>query len=115
MADTFTPAIEPSPQTQVDKDYRVLKAEHGDGYEQRAAKGINTIRRKARVVWEDLTHAQADAIEADFDGWAGVTAFNYAVPPDATSRTWVCPSHSRTAVGLRVTTLTAEFVEVFDL
>ncbi|MFC0282268.1 phage tail protein [Camelimonas abortus] len=52
------------PSKSVDRpEVKVLTAEFGDGYTQSAGDGMNNIRRVLTLTWDNLTPAQAGAIE----------------------------------------------------
>lgn len=59
---------------------RVLRAEFGDGYEQRMADGINSIRQSYDIAFVNRPPSEIDEIMNFFDEMAGVTAFNFTIP-----------------------------------
>jgi len=113
--DTFTPPHPPSASTTRTRKARVVTSQFGDGYSQRVGIGLNPVRIEATVVWDVLSHTDADSIASDLIGWAGVEAFLYALPPDLTTRRWICQTWTRSEVGPLAASISAEFVEVFDL
>ena len=58
----------------------VLKIQFGDGYEQRIAEGINSIKETFSVGFTNRPKAEIDDIVAFFDNKKGTTAFNYTIP-----------------------------------
>mgnify|MGYP001173688859 FL=1 len=59
---------------------QVRKAKFGDGYEQRAKKGLNSIEEKYTVNFVNRAKATADDIIKFFDNKAGVTSFEFTLP-----------------------------------
>jgi len=66
----FTKKVEPT----------VLKIQFGDGYEQRIAEGINSIKEIFSISFNNRPKAEIDDIVAFFDNKKGTTAFNYTIP-----------------------------------
>lgn len=93
---------------------KVFIASFGDGYSQRAARGINNIAIKVDLVWsfEDLTNA--DALLAFFRARNGAESFDYQLPQEDSARTWICPKWNNDTVAAGVYTVSATFQEVFD-
>lgn len=72
---------------------RVLRATFGDGYEQRAADGINFNPREWQLTWVG-TPSVIDAIEAFLEDAGGVDAFDWQ-DPEGYSAKWTCEEWSR--------------------
>ena len=68
---------------------RVLNAEFGDGYSQRAPDGLNTLMRKWRLQFTNRDQADCDAIEAFFEAQGGCLAFSWT-PPTGAAGLWIC-------------------------
>jgi len=66
----FTKKVEPT----------VLRIQFGDGYEQRIAEGINSLKETFNVAFTNRPKAEIDDIIAFFDNKKGTTAFNYTIP-----------------------------------
>lgn len=66
----FTKKVEPT----------VLRIQFGDGYEQRIAEGINSLKETFNVAFTNRPKAEIDDIVAFFDNKKGTTAFNYTIP-----------------------------------
>lgn len=58
----------------------VLVAAFGDGYEQRASYGINSVREAFEVNFSNRAKAEIDDIVDFFEAKRGVTAFTFTVP-----------------------------------
>ena len=56
---------------------RVLRANYGDGYEQRVSPGINNLPEKWNLVWKNRTAAEANKIVKFLEDQGGVTAFDW--------------------------------------
>jgi len=72
---------------------RVLKAQFGDGYEQRAQDGINTGLKTWNVTWANISHIQLKALYDVLYAKAGWQKFTWTQPPPFAvegSLTWIC-------------------------
>lgn len=92
---------------------RVLRADFGDGYSQRAADGINAVRDTYTVSWENITRTEANTADAFLRARGGWDAF-YWTPPGGTQKTWTCEDWKVTHTTATLDSLSATFVEVFD-
>lgn len=91
---TFTPPKEPSSPLTDEPEFRIANAEFGDGYEQRAPKGINWKRSVISVAWRNIARSEADTIlqffyDQDFN------PFYYTLPYENSQRKWVATEWSR--------------------
>ena len=59
---------------------KVHLATFGDGYEQRLADGINTIKEDYSISFETRLKDDIDDITQYFESLKGVTAFNFTIP-----------------------------------
>lgn len=59
---------------------KIHLATFGDGYEQRLADGINSIKQSFSVSFATRTKEEIDDIVGYFDSLKGVTAFNFTIP-----------------------------------
>jgi|TARA_B100001094_G_scaffold30140_1_gene25102 phage-related protein len=59
---------------------RVRSAKFGDGYEQRAKSGLNSIDETFTLNFVNRTKATIDDLNKFFDDKAGVTSFNFTIP-----------------------------------
>jgi phage-related protein len=90
----------PSKSTQGKPSVRTLKARFGDGYEQRAADGINNVLRTWNAVWSNYHHVDADpnkpslkALNDFFTTQGGWKKFLWVQPPPFDiegAKTFVC-------------------------
>lgn len=95
------------------REPRVLRQVFGDGYEERARDGINTIRSIWSVQAEGLTDTQKTNLASQLDSWAGVTSFNWDPYGNATTRKYVCDTWSFVTAGPNAHSFAGEFREVF--
>lgn len=93
------------------REPRVRKAQFGDGYEQRAADGINNDLRSWSVSFSVRTNAEIALIDAFLTTCGGVTAFTWA-DPDGNSSTYVCRKWTRTVGQANIQAISATFDEV---
>lgn len=113
--DTFTPAFNPSYNSDFDHNARVLSANFGDGYKQKAPWGLNNISMKGSLVWDALQDDDAQEIIDFFVTKQGSTAFYYTLPWEDDPRKWTCEKWKRVVTNYNTNTITAEFEESFVL
>jgi phage-related protein len=101
----------PSTGTSDDKKLRVIKAQFGDGYAQRARDGLNTSLAKWTVEFNNRTTAEADAIEAFLEAQYGTTPFDWA-PPNGTSHKFICDNWKRTEHSFNQVSISGVFEQV---
>lgn len=92
---------------------RVLVAEFGDGYSQRAKDGINSNPAEMSVVWESMTVADAKLLVKFFEDRAGAEHFYWTAPHDTTPKKWVCPDWTEEYPTRTYITIRATLREVF--
>jgi len=112
---TFSPPVDPNPGYRRDLKPKLLKVDFGDGYAQRAADGINNNARKYSLTWTHLHDDEKDAIEGFLTARNGLESFFYQFPDENAPRAYVCEAWTVTLVNDTVYTISAEFMEVFDL
>ncbi|MGM4911022.1 phage tail protein [Rhizobium sp. 768_B6_N1_8] len=96
-----------------DEVARVLKAQFGNGYAQRAGDGLNPINAEYSVSFENLTRAEAATIIAFFKERAGWQAFYYTPPSEEGPRMWTCEKWRIVHVGSIHDSVFATFTQVF--
>lgn len=111
---TFMPPVAPSPGTRRSQDVSLLEADFGDGYSQSMPRGKNHIRRKLSLVWEALTKAQAQEIDAFLQARAGYQQFYYRPPGEAKALAWTCKEWSH-GTNAGVWTAEATLVQSFSI
>jgi phage-related protein len=112
---TFTPVVNPTPSISYKVEPRVLRAQFGDGYSQRAGDGLNTRRRTYELSWETLTLAEVNSILGFFEGLNDGEAF-YWTPNDGSALTlFTVRDWGRTRITYAEYACTATLVEEFDL
>jgi phage-related protein len=82
MTVTFTPAIPPGVSSSKKTEYRVKKADFGDGMVQVAKDGVNNVTVTWSLIWPVLSVAQGLALQTFFNARAGYESFFYTVPGD---------------------------------
>jgi phage-related protein len=91
-----------------DRAPSVRSVKFGDGYEQRAANGLNADMRKYSLTFSARAAAESAAIDAFLTTQGGVASFDYTHPGES-SRKFVCREWSNTDVGYGLETITATF------
>lgn len=111
----FTPAVPPSPGTTDKPEFKVLRADFGDGYSAAAPNGLNSVRRVLSLAWDTLLPEQARAITGFLQARAGAEAFFYTPSDEQAPVRWTCEDYTdkRGEGGLR--TVTATFRQSFNL
>lgn len=74
----------------IQTEYRIAESIFGDGYSQRVADGINTVRKVVTVPLEFLTTAEYQTIVDFMDARAGWEAFYYTLEGENSPRLWTC-------------------------
>jgi phage-related protein len=115
VAHTFTPPVHPDWGMERNFAPRVLKAEFGDGYAQRAADGINNNPVSISATWTNLTTAEKNTILNFFVARKGYQAFLYQYVDETSPKAYVCEEWGYTHEDAGGYTVTATFVQVFDL
>jgi phage-related protein len=109
---TFT--VAPDYQAQLDEQPRTITAKFGDGYEQRAADGINVRPRKWSLKFENRSNTDRDTVLTFFRTHNAVTAFDWT-PPEGAAGKFVCRAWQNVPVQYNLNTITAVFEEVFEV
>ena len=115
MTDTFAPPVFPNVGSSRDVKARVLTAQFGDGYSQRAPDGLNAVGKTLTIEWQKLTKAQAQEIEDFFVARGGATAFFYQPPKESAPLKWTCAAWRRVSQSNTAESLSATFDQVYDL
>lgn len=103
---TWTPSVSSSVASQP----RIRSMRFGDGYEQRAADGINANLARWAVTFENRSDAEAQAIADFLAARGGVEAFDWA-PPGGSATKWLCRSWRRRFHGV-ASSIEGEFEQV---
>lgn len=111
---TFTPALAPSVSNKRFKP-RILVAQFGDGYVQRASDGINATLISVELTFNNLTKSEAQDISDFFETRLGTTSFTYTLPDEDSARTFICEQWDVQPKTADLANLTATFREVPDL
>jgi len=103
--------------TSVKTDLKVLEAEFGDGYTQRAADGINHIRETWDVQWNNLDKVDAFIIIDFLKARGGWDAFYWTPPRQDVAKIWTCKQWTgpTPTPGDNLYNVKAVFREEFDL
>lgn len=110
MADTFTPTVPPQENPNGSFRFNIRKAQFGNGYTQRAAKGINN-----RVQSWPFTFVGTDAeiapIKTFLETHAGQASFYYTPPFSAVPILFVCETFTLVPAAAGNASLSANFEE----
>ncbi|MTD34035.1 phage tail protein [Paludibacterium denitrificans] len=112
MASTFT--WTPDYSAKLSRAPRVLKAQFGDGYDQRVPDGINNNPQSWALTFNNRTNADADAIDAFLSAQNGVTWFWWTPPRVNAAIKVVCEKWDKSEATFNGTTVTATFDQKFD-
>lgn len=86
----------------------------GDGYSQRAPKGINNITYTWSVTFVNRPYAEANAIEDFFIDKGGWAHFLWTPPDEVVQYKVICRNWGSTITSPISKTITATFTQVFD-
>lgn len=92
---------------------RVLKAQFGDNYTQRAGDGQNAVTRNYSVSFNTLTRQEAQVLLDFFEAQAGYKAFYYTIKGETVARLWTCEEWSREHVTAMLDNVKCTWMEVF--
>ena len=108
----IAPSFSSSPTTQL----KILEADFGDGYAQRAADGTNSVQDTWNLQWNNYSNADISSIITFLKARKGYELFNWTPPNETTSRKWICKTFTGgTPSGYNISSASATFTEVFDL
>jgi phage-related protein len=93
---------------------KVLMAEFGDGFSQRAAEGPNNDPITREFSWTNLDEAEMTAIDNFFIARNGWQSFNYNHRGTG-NKVYICKTWTVVDVDYNAYTVTATFTQVFDL
>lgn len=93
---------------------RVRVVAFGDGYEQRQADGINARTDTWDLTFQSRTNADTAAILQFLELRAGVEAFDWTPPNEASAIRVVCRQWNKTVDRYNLNTVTAQFVRVYE-
>ena len=108
---TFT--YQPDNSAQVSVKPRIMRAQFGDGYQQRVADGINIRPRQWSLSFNTRTDAEIAPVAAFLEARNGLEAFDWT-PPQGLAGKFICEQWSQTVVRYGINDLSATFVEVFE-
>lgn len=97
------------------KKYRIIKAQFGNGYQQRGKDGINNKMASWNVLWENVTETEMDTIVAALDATNGTTNLTWTPPDEATDKKWIVSGYNINPLSGSIFTVTASLEQIFDL
>jgi phage-related protein len=112
---TFDPPVDPDPGYRRGNKPRVLEADFGDGYSQRAVDGINLNRREIDLKWTNLYKEEKEYIDGFLKDRKGQEAFFYQFPDETAPRAYTCKEWDDEHVAFEVYSMTAKFRQVYDI
>lgn len=112
---TFPYALGPTTSASKQSEAKTLKADFGDGYTQRVGNGINNVRDTYTLSWEDISRTDAKTIDDFLRARGGWDAFYWTAPGATVAKKWICEQWSVTNASTVLDSVSATFIEVFDL
>jgi phage-related protein len=106
--------IQPDRSTSKATKARVLTAEFGDGYTQRAGDGIHVLRDEISLSWPALDTTSANTLISFFEQHEGYQAFLWTPFRESTPKKYTCEEWSESYPGNNLTTVSATFKQQFD-
>jgi phage-related protein len=101
--------------TDMQQDYRVSRVDFGDGYSQRARKGLNTKPQKWRLNWSRISDADAETLRLFFEDLAGVGLIEWTPYNQSTPLLWTANGWSGKPVGFLIHDCSIVLSQEFDL
>jgi len=112
----FDPNPYPSVNMQATLGFKLLNANFGDNYSQRAGDGINSTADKIDGAWDNLTTAEYLVIFNFLKGQKGIQPFYFQVTNVVYWQKWTCNADiTRTFVNGQNVSMQVTFQEVFDV
>lgn len=108
------PNIQPSFSLIRQTQPRVLRANFGDGYANRARDGINSQRIVMDLEWKVLLKGERDALIEFFEDRGAVEAFQWVMPDTGENNAFVCETWQESVIDFQIYNLRAKFTEVFE-
>lgn len=103
----------PSYPAQAVREPATRNAKFGDGYEQRAEDGLNSLPEKWDLQFINRDTTEGDAIDAFLKTHKGVSYFQWTTPQAVTGN-FICRSWTYSLDKGNNVTITARFEQVFD-
>lgn len=112
----FNPSIGPSTDsTTSTSKARTLTAQLGDGYTQVTSDGINTVQETWTLQWDACSNTEMNELTTFFEAQLGYLNFQWTAPGRPLAKLWRCATWGRNPVGPASWTVTATFVQSFDI
>lgn len=112
--ETFT-SLPPNYGAKAKREFRVLRADFGDGYSQRAPDGLNSKKETWSLKWDYLDLTEYNTINNFLTARKGTEAFLWTPPYQTVARKFICSSFEASIPAYNLYEITAEFEEVYDL
>jgi phage-related protein len=98
-------------------EMKVLEADFGDGYTQRVADGLNSIKETWTVDWKNIEKVDAFEIVNFLKARKGFEAFYWTPPGELSARLWTCKTFDgpTPTEGNYLYNVGATFREEFDI
>ena len=93
---------------------RFLRADLGDGYDQRSGDGIQTIKEEWSVIFAPMDQTSANTLVAFFEGLEGYQKFEWIPFRQTTEKKFICTNFTENYAGDSLTQVQATFRQVFD-
>ena len=113
MASTL-PNITPTKVSSKSTETRILIADLGDGYTQRAGDSIQTVKQRWTLEWSCKDTTSADTLIQFFEGLEGYQYFWWTPFRESSPRKFICRTWSEGFPGNSKTNISAALEEVFD-
>lgn len=112
---TFSPPRNPTYGYNRKRKPKMLMAEFGDGYAQRAGDGINNNPRTLSLNWGMLSKTEMEAIIAFFDTRSeDASSFDYTLPDETSSKKYIVTEYEDVHDEYDNYEVKAKFQEVFE-
>lgn len=86
MVDTLPSTPVPDNDLDVAVEIKLFNADFGDGYSQRAGKGLNNTKRTFPLTWSNITEAEKATLKTFFENHSTGQMFYYTLPDEDTVR-----------------------------
>jgi phage-related protein len=94
---------------------RILKAQFGDGYMQRARDGINTVTESWSLSWKNRKEAEGKKLVDFFESTGGIHAITWTPPYATVAIKVIVENWNVSYPQIGILTIQAKFTRVHDL
>lgn len=101
--------------TDMSQDYKISRIDYGDGFSQRAEKGLNGKPQRWRLMWNNISKADAEMLRLFFEDQGGVAPIEWTPFGQTAELVWTANGWSAKPVGFMRFDCSITMTQEFDL